>query len=434
MAKFKSLGKRNDKLKLPSINFTVSNDLCTGCGICEDVCPTRAIQIMKKEGLNVPLIDEIKCINNLGCSACIKVCSGIGINLKSISKKLFSNQNNYDYFLGYYSNCYSGYSNEQEIRYHCASGGMLSQFLIYLLKEGLINGAIVTKFSNDNPTIPETIIAKTEKEILSGKSSKYCPVSLNGVISNLKKLEGKFVVVGLPCHIHSLRKYEKDHPIFKNKIYAYFSIFCSSNRTFYATDYIFSQYCIEKNDIKSFAYRDDGCLGYMRIQTEENTVRIPYGEYYKKMRSYFKPRRCLLCMDGFSESADVSFGDIHIKDYRNDKIGVGSVIIRNPKINELFLKAKNENFIIAKKIHISTLKDSQKHIIHHKRRLIGLNIRMEKKFGAKTPYYDVEFNTKNYVIDYVAYFIVKFQRQIGNRKNLWFLITPVNKILALLGS
>ena len=228
--------------KQPSINYTVSNKLCTGCGVCEDICPQQAISFHSQNGINIPVINKSLCLNDKGCSRCYQVCSGIGISIRKFSKQLFKRKYvKFDYYIGYFQNCYAGYSNKFNIRYHSASGGLLTQFLIYLFQKGVINGAIVTRFRHNSPTIPETIIATSEEEIISGRSSKYCPVSHNGIASIIKKLEGKFIIVGLPCHIQGFRKYEQNDLQFKKKILGYFAIYCSYNRTFNGTEYVFSR-------------------------------------------------------------------------------------------------------------------------------------------------------------------------------------------------
>ncbi len=45
--------------KIPNINFTVKNDLCVGCGVCQDTCPQKAISIEVRKGLPVGGIKKI---------------------------------------------------------------------------------------------------------------------------------------------------------------------------------------------------------------------------------------------------------------------------------------------------------------------------------------------------------------------------------------
>ena len=119
---------------MTNINQTLSHDLCTGCGVCEGACPFHAISTIVKAGRFLPIIDDTKCKNDGGCHRCMDACPGVGIDLMRISKELFTdNELKEDKMVGKYLKCFTGHSNNEYIRYHCASGGMISQFLVFIL-------------------------------------------------------------------------------------------------------------------------------------------------------------------------------------------------------------------------------------------------------------------------------------------------------------
>lgn len=151
-----------------NVSLTVSGKLCMGCGVCEDICPQHCITIQKGR-LNVPYVDEYVCVE---CGLCRKVCAGLGVEIESLAKELFSETTRYHKMLGHYIKTYKGYSTEYENRFHCASGGCLSQFLIWLLEKGEVDGVVVTGFEKDSPMTPEVYIARNREEVLAGKSSK----------------------------------------------------------------------------------------------------------------------------------------------------------------------------------------------------------------------------------------------------------------------
>lgn len=84
-----------------------------------------------------------------------------------------------------------------------------------------------------------------------------------------------------------------------------------------------------------------------------------FGNYYN-LRSFFIPRRCLFCIDHSAELSDISFGDIHIKPYSEDKIGVNSIIVRNPKMNEILMQAEADGIVTLDDLEEATLVTSQK--------------------------------------------------------------------------
>lgn len=408
------------KIKMRSnILFTVRHNLCTGCGLCEDMCPTQSIQIKRVSAENIPILNAKTCLGDK-CSRCLKVCPGIGIDLKAKAKELFNTQKQ-DKYIGHYTTLYTGYSNDNTIRYHSASGGIVSQFLIYLLEKKIIEGAVVTSFSDKDHITPISYIARNKEDILKAKSSKYCPVALNKVGNEIKNSEGKYIIVGLPCHIQGFRKRAEIDKKFRERILGYFSIYCSSNRTFNAQDFLLRKYQIEKNNISYFSYRDNGCLGNLTIKCNSHNISVPYVSYYGNLRSFFKPRRCLTCIDHYGELADVCFGDIHIPPYSEDKIGINSWIIRNPYFDNLFKDAAQEGYLTMEELDAHTLNESQKAMLYPKQRRAHAIINMDKIFGKATVKYDTILDTPT-LKDYVAEVICHCQRFIGKHPSLWWII------------
>ncbi|WP_307758062.1 Coenzyme F420 hydrogenase/dehydrogenase, beta subunit C-terminal domain [uncultured Mediterranea sp.] len=412
-----------------NISYTLKNDLCTGCGICKGACPSNAISIITQNGRFLPKVDTALCKNDKGCHRCIDTCPGIGIDLTRIAQEQFtSNSTKSDKMIGRYLKCFVGHSNNQEIRYHCASGGMTSQFLIYLLNKKYIDGAIVTAFDPSNEFLVKTYIATNEKEVLAAKGSKYSPVSFHNIVTEIKKAQGnRYVIVGLPCHIHGFRKLESIDRRFKEKIIGYFTIFCSSGRTFNLTDYLFRERKVAKQNLTYFSYRDEGCLGSMVIQ-EKNGRKIvdKYQNYYHPLRSFFIPRRCLFCIDHYGELADICFGDIHIEPYIQDKIGINSIIVRKQQWLDWILEAQKEGYIEIQEISSTILNSSQK-MSNKKKGRNGEFISLNKRFGREIPKYDVNYLKPASIKTIFNYIQNRCQQFIGCHKSLWWLIAPLKK-------
>ena len=429
----------------PNITYTLRHDLCLGCGICQSACPSNAISIIVKQGRFIPQIDETKCKNDKGCHRCHDVCPGLGVDLTRIAKKQFADESvKTDKWVGRYLKCFTGHSNDKDIRYHCASGGMVSQFLIFLLEKEYIDGAVVTAFDPTNELLVRSYIAHNRDEVLQAKSSKYAPVSLHGMAQAIKQEKGtRYVIVGLPCHIQGFRKLETTDRKFREKIAGYFAIYCSSGRTFYLTEHVFKERGIRKEDLTYFAYRDEGCLGSLvakqrrdtkvansnsntALYNEDKVYKERYQSYYHPLRSFFIPRRCLFCIDHYGELGDVCFGDIHIKPYMDDKIGVNSLVVRKKKWLDLLEEAHRGDVITLDEITGETLNSSQKMAGKKKgrnERFVVLN----KSFGRIVPEYDVplpkEIGLKT-VLDYMQNSAQQF---LGQHKKLWWLISRLKK-------
>ena len=379
-------GKMSDE----TIAQVVKDNLCTGCGTCVALCPNEAIKltINEKRGIYVPELNEEKCNN---CGICYEVCPGHEVDFKGLNLEIFGKEPE-NVLIGNYLNCYVGYSTDHDIRYNSASGGLITQLLIFALEEGIINGALVTRMKKDKPLEPEPFIARTKDEIIEASKSKYCPVPANIALKEiLESKEGKkFAVVGLPCHIHGIRKAEQINKKLKEKIVLHLGIVCNHTPTFLATEFLLKKMRIKKEDVTKLDYRGEGWPGGMKITTKEgNKIFVPHfssGYWGIVFNSFFFPTRCTLCSDKICELSDVSFADAWMPELmKNDNVGTSLTISRN-KISEEFLnKAALKGKIELKKVSEKVALQSQS--LHAVKKRLKARIRILRMFGKKIPIY-----------------------------------------------
>lgn len=426
-----------------NIDKTLKADLCTGCGVCEGACPFGAISTIVEKGNFRPTIDNSKCTD---CGRCVKACPGLSVDFSEISKCCQSDANHYDKMVGYYEKCFTGFSTDHQIRYHSASGGMVSQFLIWLIETNKIDGAVVTKFDKENPLLVKTFIATTREQIISARSSKYSPVTLNKAAQAIKSASGtRYIIVGLPCHIEGMRKLIKIDKKLRDKVAGLFGIYCSSSRSFYMTEYLFKERGIELPQISYFQYRDEGCLGKMVvklpqsnidninpngdfsekvIENNEGVYKEAYQSYFHPLRSFFIPNRCNYCIDHYAELADICFGDIHIKPYSDDTMGINSIIVKNKKWLKLLEESQEAGTIHLDEIPFKTISDSQRMSFKKKGRN-GAFVNIGKKIGMTVPEYDVDYLRNPTRRDWLNYLQTRFQQYVGSHKSLWWLISKI---------
>lgn len=420
------------KMKSSDINYTVKNNLCLGCGICADACPTKSIVMWIVKGEWRPVINPAQCLNKKGCNKCYKVCSGVGMEIKKYANDLYSSSETSDKYIGNYERLYTGYSSDMNIRKTANSGGLLSSILIFLLQKRYIDGAIITRYSSENPLQPSAFIATTSEEILESKGSKYAPVQLSGTLRKALLLGKRYVIVGLPCHIQSVRKWAKIDSKIDKVIFAYFSLYCSSERCFYAQDYLCRYFNIEKCNIKEFSFREKGKLKFIG-NNGENLLSMRGGDspvfhkYYRLVGSHFKPNRCQMCVDHYGYLADMSFGDIGIAPYTQDKIGINSLIVRNPKFIEILNEAIKDGCIELKPLDPDLLNKSQGDMMFSRLKKAKAKCILQSLIGKKSVEYDLLENESTTFHDLLKIIVVDIKRFIGRRKYLWFLIDFENR-------
>lgn len=408
----------------------VENGLCTSCGVCTGACRKKAISFAYGRERNIPLIDTTLCVN---CGFCYDVCPGKGIRLNGMSKNFFGKEYGIkeDLCIGRYLKTYIGYSTDSDLRYHAATGGVTTQFLIYLFLKKVIDGAVVVRQSKKNPFMPEPFIAKSVEEILESKSSKYVVTSMDKVVTEILNSNYKqLAVVGLPCHIQGLRMLSVKNKRIRERIVGFFAIYCSINKTKHSLDYYPYRYNVNKADVGAFSFRDDGCMGFMKFKDKSgNTIKkIPYMSYWFGTHSFFANSRCSLCIDQLGELADVSFGDIHIEPYSNDKIGTNSIITRSCYWDKQLQECRKNGQITLNEINSDILIASQMYTKNFKKGSgVKTNFILRKFVGKQNPTYDFIPTTSIKLKDYLSELSKCVMRKIGKHKNLWFIIKAMDR-------
>ena len=375
-------------------------------------------------------MDSASCIH---CGLCFDICPGKGIELMSLGKDLFGANSGIktDLCSGLFLNTYVGHSTNEEIRYHSATGGMVTQFLIWLLKKGEINGAVVVRYRKDCPMEPEPFIALTEEEIWDSRSNKYVVLSMDKVARQIA--DGKYkklAVVGLPCQIQAWRQLSKRNKKVRESICVFFAIYCSVNKTKHSLDYYPIRYKVDSDSIGRFAFRDEGCMGYMKFEDKKgNTVKkVPYLSFWFGTHSFFSNHRCSVCIDQLGEVADISFGDIHIKPYSEDRIGTNSIITRSKKWDDLLKLCRDEGFITLDEISIDTLTSSQIYAKTFKKGAgVKTNMQLRRIIGKVNPTYDYTYTGNLTCKDIICEICKAIMRSIGKRRKLWWIIIMLDK-------
>ncbi len=414
-----------------TIDSVVKGGLCTGCGTCVGLCPEEAVgmTIDYSKGIYIPRLDEERCNQ---CGVCLAVCPGHTVDFKQLNSGIFG-YDTADILLGNYANCYTGYATDSKIRYDSASGGLVTLLLIFALEEGMIDGALVTRMSEDNPLEPEPFIARTREEIISAAKSKYCPVPANIALSEIIKEEGRFAVVGLPCHIQGVRKAEMANKKLKEKIVLHLGLFCNHAPSFLATEYILRNMKVKKQQVKKLDYRGEGWPGIMKIGLENRELSISLSDYWESgFGSFFYPRRCLFCIDALSELADISFGDAWLREFRDEKLGQSMVISRTGVGQQILERAVRQGAIELAEMDPTEIKQSQGILL--RRRKAGANAHMSflRALHKKTPVYTAELLRPG-IKDHVGSLRLYLRTHISTKRNLWglmrmYILSKLHKI------
>jgi coenzyme F420 hydrogenase subunit beta len=368
-------------------------------------------------GTYIPTVNTSKCEE---CKKCIKVCPGFSVDFHSLNDFVFGKIPK-NILLGNFIGCYMGHSTDEEIRYHASSGGLVTSLLAFLLEEGVIDGALVTKMSLSNPLEPEVTIATTKEDIKSASQSKYCPVPVNAAIEKVLSENKRFAVVGLPCHIHGIRKAEMLNRKLKERIILHLGLFCGHGVDFFGTEFALRKLGISNKQVKRIDYRMGEFPGIMSIQLEDGSVRsISHLRFWKMLFGripFFSPLRCTLCSDATSEFADVSFGTAWLPESRMNK---NSICLSRTEIGQKFLQdAKLKKRIYLEKISSEKVIEAEKGIICFTKKKLRSRCQIAKMLGRNVPTNENTKLQKPNIFEYLDALLLYLRIYLASKKSLW---------------
>ena len=302
----------------------VKNALCTGCGTCVNICPSKALSISEDEyGFLKPKLDIKSCTK---CDTCITVCPTL--------RPSYNNRP--------VSTCYAVWAPD-DVRNASTSGGAFTMFANEIIgRKGTVFGAAWKKdFSAEIKGI------KKKEEIHELRRSKYVQCNVGDSFQKVEKsLESKSPVlyIGCPCQIAGLKKYlGAQYP----NLYL-IDVICSHvspqkslkkylNETF-PIDKIaaISFWGGSQEDDHSHVVRmKDGTIHYRNMENDAYEKAF-FGDPGVMMNDVC--RLCQFCI--FPRQGDISIGDFEdigeVDESWNDGKGTSLVTVNNSKGEELF--------------------------------------------------------------------------------------------------
>ncbi|MBO5865102.1 MAG: Coenzyme F420 hydrogenase/dehydrogenase, beta subunit C-terminal domain [Bacteroidaceae bacterium] len=320
-------------------NITNIGNSCTKCGACKTFCPQKCISYTYSENIGhyTVSVDVEKCTQ---CGLCLKICP--------VSKKAEGCV--YETFLRDNKVAFAAYSKNENVRKAAASGGFITTFLCFLMQEGIIDGALVSRRKG---ICGEAFIARSCEEIISAKTSIYAPVDYTNGLEALRNCDCKNIaVVGLPCHIQAINNIRKINKKIDNKIYTTISIVCGKTPSAKAYKYVAQKNNINYNNITNISNRGGGWPGYMTIEYEGGKFKTPYRSKMSMGMVLSSPLLCSSgcnsCIDGYGVGSDISVCDAWLSKYTSSESSGWNLVLAQTELARALLNKEK----ITEYLHI----------------------------------------------------------------------------------
>jgi coenzyme F420 hydrogenase subunit beta len=323
------------------------------------------------------------------CDLCYESCPGRDIPMPDLDRMTFGRQRNTDEeLLGIGQEFIKCHAVDPLVRASGASGGLVSALLIYALENDVIDAAIVVGMDDEQPWRAVPRIAATKQEVIAAAQTKENLVPVNSILA--QALESGFKrlgIVGLPCHVHAIRKMQlfgRPEEIL-NAIKFVIGLVCGTNYSYRGNEHIIEEECkVPLAQVAKVEFRGGEYPGDFRVTTKDGkTVTFASPLRRAQLRAFLNDR-CAMCYDYANDLADVSVGDYFAPEMRRGVPGLSAAIMRTETGKKLVKDAELANYISTQPIDRDNF---FRGLFEQKKHGGAFHILKRREYGWETPDY-----------------------------------------------
>lgn len=357
--------------------------LCTHCGTCAGLSGGTLAMV---ETPNGPLPQPVREGGELP-DFVVMACPGKRIDYPGLHAYVFGRHPE-NWLAGCYEQAYIGYSAVPEVRRRGASGGVITQTLIYLLDNGLIDGAVVIRMGSPSPWQAEPIIARTRDEILACSQSVYAPIPVNVILSQIEAFNGRLAYVGLPDQVASLRQLQRMGHKGALKIAYVLGPYVGTNMYFESVmSYLRSNGVRSRDEIAELRYREGEWPGNLYVRTHSGKELRAKKFYYNYLIPFYITRSTLYAIDFTNELTDISVGDAWSPRFEAQGQGFSVVLARTEKGRQVLEAAQQAGLLHLEHVGIDEALSMHGHMLDFKKRGAFIRLEWRRKRGLPVPEY-----------------------------------------------
>lgn len=330
------------------MNEVVAYGSCCECGSCVLVCPHNVIDYVDNKPKQVAKasnpFDHCGISEGIGCDVCAQVCPRLGQREHHLADLVHPPEQVYRGAFGPYRRVVAARCKDPEILQRCEDGGVVTSILVWGLRTGAFDGAVVSAVDAARPCQPTPRVVTTVDEAIGSASSWYTYCANDLALADAEKRGlGRVAFVGVPCQITPIRKMALTDPAyldngrkkekhlerqrhflkgFAERVALTIGLLCSEVFTFdeLMTGVLEQQMGVPLADVRKFNVKGKVIIDKKNGEHLEMNLR--------EAQEYARPE-CHHCGDFSAELADISCGGVGATDWT-------ITVLRTPRGVEVF--------------------------------------------------------------------------------------------------
>jgi coenzyme F420 hydrogenase subunit beta len=311
--------------------------------------------------------------------------------MPDLDRMVFGRERNADEdLLGISRGFVKAYAVDPVVRARAASGGLVSALLIYALENDVIDAAIVTGVSDEQPWKAVPRIATNRREVIAAGQTKVTLCPTNSILNEaLERGFKRLGIVGLPCHVHGIRKiqlYGKQTKLLRS-IKFVIGLLCGMTRHGRMPEHVIEEILdVPLDEVVKAVLHGHQYPGLYAVTLRDGRV-IAAPDFARRLHTdAFIPDRCSVCYEWAADHADISAGGFLGREAMRGLSGISAAIVRTDIGEKLLKDAEAADYIRTEPMprykFFGTGFEGKKHGAPY-------HIVERKKFGRATPDYHV---------------------------------------------
>lgn len=317
----------------------VTDGLCIGCGLCEDIAGASAIQIVETEQHSLrPLASDA--LTNEAVDEIYRCCPGT--HVIGADPAAFEEGTKLDNVWGPWRRATCAHAADPATRFEGATGGVLTALGEFLLESNRVAFIYHVKASETEPTFGQRHISTSKADVQAAAGSRYGPTAMLAGFTKALERNEPFAFIGKSCDISAAKLLGRKDARVGSLVKYWLTPVCGGYLPPEGMEEFLSARDYRREELTAFRYRGRGCPGPTSVATATRSEDYTYMDLWGDGKNgWHLPWRCKICPDGIGEAADIAASDTWIggspnaADSKTD-LGTNAIVIRTKAGQELY--------------------------------------------------------------------------------------------------